>query len=314
MVKTLNQLAMKTTTILTLAILTFLGAHSQSPWPAQDSEWYMGHNCLSMYDFVHYRVTGTEMIDGVEATIIHRADSGMIVTGNDIDLVSAEQTYYVYFDGDTLFHRFQDAFYPLLIFSAQPEDTWFPLPIEGSDGTCNPAPMRVMQIGTATYNGVDYRQITIEATATPGEDSPFFHWEGTFDERTFGRGQLFPIYNSCEDPQDFYCYEFRCYSDADIEIQEGDLPCNYPLNTLGTTDAGYDADFAIWPNPATDRLNIRYHQKADFAIFDMTGRVLHRGTLHHGDQAVEVDDWAAGTYVIKIESASGTVAKKFAVD
>lgn len=305
---------MKTIPTLVLSLFIFLGAHSQSPWPAETAEWYMGHACLSMYDFVQYRVTGTEMIDGVEATVIHRADSGMIVTDNTVELVSAQQTYYVYFDGDTLFHRYQDEFYPLLIFNVQPEDTWYPLPIEGSDGTCNPAPMRVTQIGTATYNGVDYRQITIEATATPDGDSPFYYWEGTFDERTFGRQQLFPIYNSCEDPQDFYCYEFRCYSDADIEIQESDLPCNYPLNTLATENATYDADFAIWPNPATNRLNIRYHQRADFAVFDLSGRVLHRGILHNGDQAMDISDWPAGTYLIKVESASGTASQKFAVD
>lgn len=60
----------------------------------------------------------------------------------------------------------------------------------------------------------------------------------------------------------------------------------------------------VSPNPATDRLHINFsgtNGDADYAIYDMSGRVMSKGTIHAGKaEEMDVSRFRSGVYYIKV--------------
>lgn len=68
----------------------------------------------------------------------------------------------------------------------------------------------------------------------------------------------------------------------------------------------------VYPNPATDVLNIQVNDPASWQItlYDLQGRLLYRATVS-GGLTVEVDDWPAGLYVLRAVSGTRAFAGRF---
>lgn len=84
--------------------------------------------------------------------------------------------------------------------------------------------------------------------------------------------------------------------------------------TLATEDF-FKANFAVYPNPATDVLNIAANNGVSITkaiITDINGRVISQQNLDGVSQAgINVANLAKGVYFISVESASGKGTTKF---
>ncbi len=89
------------------------------------------------------------------------------------------------------------------------------------------------------------------------------------------------------------------------------------LNSASLSSAAVetiDNSFEIYPNPATNAINIsdaRGLGIVSIAITDGNGRVVHQNHYNHDSNiALIIADLCNGVYLVKIESEAGTVTKK----
>lgn len=72
-------------------------------------------------------------------------------------------------------------------------------------------------------------------------------------------------------------------------------------------------DIIIWPNPATDQIRV-VNNSADLytkaKIFDLSGRMIIEKKLQAPINTIVVAELPAGTYLVHIESNSGTIYNK----
>jgi hypothetical protein len=258
----------------------------------------------------HFKVTGDSLIDGVECTVLER-------TTYSLGGSSFQSEYFLHFDGDTLFWRYDSEFHPLLCFNAEIGDTWNPLPADnpGYDSTCTQSAMKVVAAYDVQFNGESFRQIEI-ATEIPyplqWEDPwPSIVWGGTFNERTFGYGQFFPWYNSCNSVVEWECFGFRCYSDSELSLSETDgEDCDYPLFVSVPDRASGDIP-ELYPNPVRRGGGLRVenaHALRDIFIFRTTGELILAEKVN-GSMQMKTN-LTPGHYIVILENHNGEVSRE----
>jgi len=83
----------------------------------------------------------------------------------------------------------------------------------------------------------------------------------------------------------------------------------FKIQTLGTAEAVKNT-FSIYPNPATDFLNIKnVSEKATFEIHNAVGQLVKAGNIENGQ--VMVADFVKGVYVITVKDKDLTERLKF---
>ena len=62
----------------------------------------------------------------------------------------------------------------------------------------------------------------------------------------------------------------------------------------------------IYPNPACDDLTVSQssHERLPYLLFDCTGRLVGHGTLRKGENHLNLSDYAAGTYLLRLDDGS----------
>ena len=78
-------------------------------------------------------------------------------------------------------------------------------------------------------------------------------------------------------------------------------------------------DLSVFPNPATDRLNISFVMEDENPVFckilDMTGKLLYNKSIESTggliEESVNVSEFAKGIYLLRIETSKGTTIEKF---
>lgn len=83
----------------------------------------------------------------------------------------------------------------------------------------------------------------------------------------------------------------------------------FKIQTLGTSEATKNT-FSIYPNPATDVLNIKnVSEKATFEIHNAVGQLVKAGNIENAK--VDVADFVKGVYVITVKDKNLTEGLKF---
>ena len=80
-------------------------------------------------------------------------------------------------------------------------------------------------------------------------------------------------------------------------VTKAGQPCEF---TTGVAEAEETGPFA-WPNPASDRLQVRTGAGTGWRVFDATGRLVEAGVSTGGLLMIPVHDWAFGEYVLRLE-------------
>ncbi|OCK51011.1 hypothetical protein BA768_04305 [Chryseobacterium sp. CBo1] len=86
------------------------------------------------------------------------------------------------------------------------------------------------------------------------------------------------------------------------------------LAALSTDEVGKKNSIKIYPNPATERLNIQTDEKINsITIFDAKGSLIkniQESGISNG-RAINVSEFAAGVYLIKVKTKTSEFTKKF---
>lgn len=63
------------------------------------------------------------------------------------------------------------------------------------------------------------------------------------------------------------------------------------------------ADIKIYPNPTTDNITVRVAGEVllSYILYDASGRKLKDGKLQNGETAIDMSDYAAGSYILRVK-------------
>ncbi|MEE0992218.1 MAG: T9SS type A sorting domain-containing protein, partial [Bacteroidales bacterium] len=68
------------------------------------------------------------------------------------------------------------------------------------------------------------------------------------------------------------------------------------------------------PNPTRDYFKALSHYTIESVqVFDLAGKLLIEEKLNHFEALIDVSDFTAGTYIVKINTVKGSVEKKMIV-
>jgi hypothetical protein len=84
------------------------------------------------------------------------------------------------------------------------------------------------------------------------------------------------------------------------------------FTTLGTSSFDISATFKIYPNPATNLVNIDFQDVEDAAVTvsDINGRVLFTQKLNNTSNTINIDNLSSGMYLFKVNSDKGSATSK----
>lgn len=74
--------------------------------------------------------------------------------------------------------------------------------------------------------------------------------------------------------------------------------------------SGIEGEMAfLYPNPASEIVNLYSTENASFQIFDVTGKVVKNGVLSIGDNVIDLDGLASGGYFVRISGNKNQILK-----
>jgi beta-glucosidase len=84
-------------------------------------------------------------------------------------------------------------------------------------------------------------------------------------------------------------------------------------NTTGMDDVSKLNDIHVFPNPATDNINVSLaaSEKSVISIFDLNGKIVHRERYDDKNIRINIKSLSKGFYYIRTELKSGILTEKF---
>lgn len=86
---------------------------------------------------------------------------------------------------------------------------------------------------------------------------------------------------------------------------------------LSAADTAATASFSVYPNPAKDKISIRftagYAGKTDIKIFDASGKLVLQDQTDHLKDGIDVARLQPGVYILKAENLAGKYTKKIVI-
>jgi hypothetical protein len=166
-----------------------------------------------------------------------------------------------------------------------------------SAGTINP----VHNGGAYFYSLFGFDGSDMLAAGSPG----IVHYDGSNWSIISSYGGINGIYSPVNDKANVYCVG------TDGHIFHLDL-------VSGIEEKKLSADFNIYPNPATNMVNldIKTTQKVNISIYNLAGQKIINvldGFVGNESVKIETNLLPAGVYLIRVETAEGSASKKLVV-
>ncbi len=80
--------------------------------------------------------------------------------------------------------------------------------------------------------------------------------------------------------------------------------------TLSSTNNEFFSGLLVYPNPTEEVLYVDINKKSDYSIIDIFGKVIKTGMVQEGKNELDLKNYQAGIYFLKINNDSGSVTKK----
>ncbi len=82
-------------------------------------------------------------------------------------------------------------------------------------------------------------------------------------------------------------------------------------NPVGIRELYNNADWSVYPNPATTLVNVKgvSNETATIEILDVTGKQVRFGNIVSGNISVDIDDLVEGVYLYQIKTLNGAIAR-----
>ncbi len=109
-----------------------------------------------------------------------------------------------------------------------------------------------------------------------------------------------------------YSYDllYSFYDANDLNIRFKTSHCNNQILRLKKDDVV----LGIYPNPATDYLNVNLREDAVIKIYDLNGRQLLTRILCSGNHKLDISNLSNGVYIIKLESKFDVKAERIIIN
>ena len=157
----------------------------------------------------------------------------------------------------------------------------------------------------------------------------------SFPMLRLGEGDFVEIYDATTSPATLmYRYDSRNFPAQDVltltksKLKVRFVADNWDVNdgfhfTVQTVTAVNDyagvTDLSVFPNPATDRLNVSFVMQDESSvsckILDITGKLLYNKQIESNggltEDSVNISELANGIYFLRIETSKGTTIEKF---
>ena len=111
------------------------------------------------------------------------------------------------------------------------------------------------------------------------------------------------VHNVCLTVYDMYTGETSTFC-RDIEIE----------TLTSITEAPQESNLDIYPNPATDVLNIRCNScfaGSEIQIFNLSGQLLHSEKLSGQSASINLSNFDSGIYVVKVQGENSVATERF---
>jgi hypothetical protein len=135
--------------------------------------------------------------------------------------------------------------------------------------------------------------LPIKVNGTGGQVA-YFALNNTTNNQYFTQSVTFPV-ASVE-----FNYEYQILDRNSTVTQD---------NTLGTADL-IKEEFALYPNPAKNELNLKGITKpTDFKIYFTDGKLVRQG-IYQPEKSINISELVPGTYIFKINDKNVKFLKK----
>lgn len=243
------------------------------PFPADGANWHYDFSNGADEGYVNISHIGDTTLQGKYTSIVQK-DRHRYSHLQDEYYYDNLGTDFFHFDGDRVYVYRHEQFYVLWDFTAVPGDSWL---IPGSfDAGCDTTAMvTVVASGDTLIQGQKLRYIELQT-----DDEVQNHWayHGIIVERIGPlHDYLFPSPTSHCVVDMFEGGALRCYQDDDYPLFETGLApaCDF---MVGLNEMPDETTFMLAPNPASKRVNIRFHLQEESHVsaqlFDLNGSLL----------------------------------------
>ena len=72
-------------------------------------------------------------------------------------------------------------------------------------------------------------------------------------------------------------------------------------------------EVAVYPNPASDVINVANAENAQVSVFDMTGKVVANIENASANQEIDASNFAKGLYIVRVVDGNNIVTKKISI-
>ena len=305
---------MKQITLFTFIIIS-LSLNAQV-WIDNNATWHYGFSGAFYGGIDEFNYSNDTIIDGITCQKIEitrvqhfiQQDGSIVLGAPSISLAGI-----TYVNGDTIFYRNNNEFFPLLNFSAQIGDSWTIATVNPNNSNMcgDTSEVIVTDASTMIINSSSYRTLTLESVANSA-----YYFQGTFVER-FGlisteQGvALFPIPYQCDTNtiMEWYNRSFRCFEDDSFNLYNPtDNSCNYYVGVDESTNTA----FSIYPNPTSTNLNIVLEliEPTICYIYNSMGKMIMNQELTSENSIVRINELERGFYFVKIGEKSTSFIKE----
>ncbi len=88
-----------------------------------------------------------------------------------------------------------------------------------------------------------------------------------------------------------------------------------PSNTQSLSEVELEKMCYLMPNPANDYFKVMSHYTINnIQVFDMVGKLLIEKEVNNFEKELDISNFSSGTYLVKINTAKGSVKKKLIVE
>jgi hypothetical protein len=215
---------------------------------------------------------------------------------------------YTFERNDTVFFYDNSSFWPIYFFNASLGDT---LLFENqNDPVCDTVlSMLVDSVAIVSVNGENLRYYRAHYIGNNPPNLETFSMQvmekyGALDNH------LLPLI-VCDGAADPCYYTLGCYNDSIFNL-DSTISCRYFYSKV--EDTKLNVEFTLYPNPATNQLNISIEGQAiaKYQILDFTGAMVISNQADNSELSIDVSQLAQGMYLLRVQLSNGQyVVRKF---
>jgi hypothetical protein len=286
-------------------ICSFQQTAFSQKWCEPGAEWihaefYLWHYPPFKVRFFHQKDTLIE--NQVCQKILRQGISGVYCTDT---VVNERDSYFTYYNSDTVWFYYDNAFRPVYMFNVQVGDTHVlrDYKYEEIDSTTTYV---VQSVGYDVVDGDTLRSYTMKMLKDTILELPLIK----ISER-IGAHEIIFIPKDRSWYLDGESWGFVCYNDERINFEglSSHLTCDPCNRAVGVAEHSAQKELVVYPNPFEHSIRIEkaeLYPDADVVVTDLSGRVVHQQKL---STEIDLHFLISGMYVISI--SHDTYKKQF---